>query len=60
MTVIVVTHRSSLIQQMDRMLVLEAGRVQQLGPVAEVMQTARRADPASQVVVAMPRHAAGA
>ena len=59
-TVIVVTHRSSLIQQMDRMLVLEAGRVQQLGPVAEVMQTARRADPASQVVVAMPRHAAGA
>ena len=58
-TVVVVTHRSSLVQQMDRLLVLEAGRVQQLGTVAEVLQATRRAD-AAAVVVPMPRQAAGA
>jgi PrtD family type I secretion system ABC transporter len=58
-TVVVVTHRSSLVQQMDRLLVLEAGRVQQLGTVAEVLQATRRAD-AAAVVVPMPRQAASA
>jgi ABC-type protease/lipase transport system fused ATPase/permease subunit len=58
-TVVVVTHRSSLIAQMDRMLMLESGRVRQFGTVAEVMQV-RPAEAASPVVVAMPRHAAGA
>ena len=37
-TVIVVTHRSALVQHMDKMLVLEAGRVQHYGTTAEVRQ----------------------
>jgi len=41
-TVIVVTHRSTLVQHVDKLLVLEAGRVQQYGPVAEVMQSIKR------------------
>lgn len=41
-TVVVVTHRSALVQHMDKLLVLEAGRVKQYGPVEEVMQTIRR------------------
>jgi PrtD family type I secretion system ABC transporter len=52
-TVVVVTHRSTLVQEMDKLLVLEAGRVQQYGTVAEVMkaikaaqQTAEAAAPA--------------
>ena len=50
-TVVVVTHRSTLVQHMDKMLVLEAGRVQQYGTQAEV----RQAMPQSGRVVAMPR-----
>jgi PrtD family type I secretion system ABC transporter len=41
-TVVVVTHRSALVQHMDKLLVLEAGRVKQYGPTEEVMQTIRR------------------
>jgi PrtD family type I secretion system ABC transporter len=52
-TVVVVTHRSTLVQHMDKMLVLEAGRVQQYGTQAEV----RQAMPQSGRVVAMPRMA---
>jgi PrtD family type I secretion system ABC transporter len=37
-TVIVVTHRSTLVQHVDKLLVLEAGRVQHYGSVAEVTQ----------------------
>jgi PrtD family type I secretion system ABC transporter len=37
-TVVVVTHRNTLIQHVDKMLVLEAGRVQHYGPAAEVMK----------------------
>ena len=37
-TVVVVTHRSTLIQHVDKMLVLEAGKVQHYGPAAEVMK----------------------
>ena len=47
-TVVVVTHRSTLVQHMDKMLVLEAGRVQQYGTQAEV----RQAMPQSGRVVA--------
>jgi PrtD family type I secretion system ABC transporter len=50
-TVVVVTHRSTLVQHMDKMLVLEAGRVQQYGTQAEV----RQAMPQSGRVVALPR-----
>ena len=42
-TVIAVTHRSTLVQHMDKMLVLEAGRVQHYGSVAEVMQAMQQA-----------------
>jgi PrtD family type I secretion system ABC transporter len=57
-TVIVVTHRSALVQHMDKLLVLEAGRVKQYGPVAEVMQTIRRSAQntgSAQVVMMPPR-----
>jgi PrtD family type I secretion system ABC transporter len=37
-TVVVVTHRNTLIQHVDKMLVLDAGRVQHFGPAAEVMK----------------------
>ena len=37
-TSVVVTHRPSLIAHVDKILVLEAGRVQQYGPAAEVMK----------------------
>jgi len=55
-TVIVVTHRSALVQHMDKLMVLEAGRVKQYGPVAEVMQAIRRAgqNPGGAQVVMMP------
>jgi PrtD family type I secretion system ABC transporter len=55
-TVVVVTHRSTLVQHMDKMLVLEAGRVQHYGTQAEVRQAMSQ----SGRVVAMPRVAAGA
>ncbi|WP_194714383.1 type I secretion system permease/ATPase [Noviherbaspirillum soli] len=57
-TVVVVTHRSTLVQHMDKMLVLEAGRAQHYGTVAEVLQAMRQ--PAGAQVVAMPRAAQGA
>jgi PrtD family type I secretion system ABC transporter len=37
-TVVVVTHRSTLIQHVDKMLVLEGGKVQHYGATAEVLQ----------------------
>ena len=58
-TVIVVTHRSALVQHMDKLMVLEAGRVKQYGPVAEVMQVIRRPaqNPGGAQVVMMPARA---
>ena len=58
-TVIVVTHRSALVQHMDKLMVLEAGRVKQYGPVAEVMQAIRRPaqNPGGAQVVMMPARA---
>ncbi len=38
-TVVVVTHRNTLIQYMDKMLVLDGGRTQDYGPAAEVMRS---------------------
>lgn len=59
-TVIVITHRTTLIQHMDKMLVLDAGKVQHFGTVTEVMMAMQQ--PAgtrnSAQVVAMPRTAA--
>ncbi len=41
-TSVVVTHRPSLIAHVDKVLVLEAGRVKQFGPAAEVMKATQR------------------
>jgi len=61
-TVVVVTHRATLIQHVDKMLVLDAGKVQRYGPAAEVMKAMQQKDqpavpPAvgGSKVVAMPR-----
>jgi len=37
-TIVVVTHRNTLIQHMDKMLVLEGGRTQDYGPAADVLR----------------------
>jgi len=59
-TVVVVTHRSTLVQFVDKMLVLDAGRVQHFGSVAEVMQAMQPAQGRGGAqVVAMPRTAEG-
>jgi PrtD family type I secretion system ABC transporter len=37
-TVVVVTHRTTLVQHVDKMLVIDGGKPQHYGPVAEVMK----------------------
>ena len=57
-TVVVVTHRATLIQHVDKMLVLDAGKVQHYGPTAEVMRAMQqKAQPAGggAQIVTMPR-----
>jgi ABC-type protease/lipase transport system fused ATPase/permease subunit len=57
-TVVVVTHRSSLTQHVDKMLVLDAGKVTLFGSVAEVMramQTSKGQAAGGAQVVSMPR-----
>ena len=51
-TVVVVTHRSALVQHMDKLLVLDAGRVQQYGTQTELRQGTRGA---GQVATLRPR-----
>jgi ABC-type protease/lipase transport system fused ATPase/permease subunit len=41
-TSVVVTHRPSLIAHVDKILVLDSGRVQQFGPAGEVMKAMQR------------------
>jgi ABC-type protease/lipase transport system fused ATPase/permease subunit len=41
-TSVVVTHRPSLIAHVDKILVLEAGRVVQFGPAADVLKAMQR------------------
>nr|MBA2722278.1 ATP-binding cassette domain-containing protein [Methylibium sp.] len=41
-TTVVITHRPSLIAHVDKILVLEAGRVKKFGPASEVMKTMQR------------------
>ena len=60
-TVVVVTHRATLIQHVDKMLVLDAGKAQHYGPTADVMKAMQqKAQQAAQpagggaLVVAMP------
>ena len=64
-TAVVVTHRPSLIAHVDKILVLDAGRVQQCGPASEVMKTMQRqaqspwptARAADESSAALTRHA---
>lgn len=51
-TVVMVTHRSTLVRHADKMLVLDAGRVKHYGTVAEVSQTMKAS---SAQVVPMSR-----
>ena len=52
-TVIVVTHRTNLIQHVDKMLVLESGKVQRQGDTAEVMRSLQpKGQPAPQTAAA--------
>ena len=41
-TSVIVTHRPSLVAHVDKILVLEAGRVQKFGPAAEVLKEMQR------------------
>jgi PrtD family type I secretion system ABC transporter len=61
-TVVVVTHRTTLVQHVDKMLVIDGGKPQHYGAVAEVlkeMQVKAQPGQARPKVVAMPMHAAG-
>ena len=65
-TVVVVTHRATLIQHVDKMLVLDAGKVQHYGPAAEVVKAMQQKNQApvqaggGGQVVTMPRAAQSA
>jgi PrtD family type I secretion system ABC transporter len=62
-TVVVVTHRNTLVQHMKKLLVLDAGRARHYGPAAEVlhaMKSSSGAGAGGGQVVVMPRPAAGA
>jgi ABC-type protease/lipase transport system fused ATPase/permease subunit len=56
--VVVVTHRTALVQQVDKLLVIEGGRPQHYGPVGEVLRAmqaqAAAASEAGKKVVTMP------
>lgn len=61
-TVVIVTHRTALVQQVDQLLVIEGGKPLHYGPVAEVLKALQaKSHPAgegSKKVVAMPLAAA--
>ncbi len=61
-TVVIVTHRTALVQQVDQLLVIEGGKPLHYGPVAEVLKAIQaKAQPAGEggkKVVAMPLAAA--
>ena len=65
-TVVVVTHRATLIQHVDKMLVLDSGKVQHYGPAAEVVKAMQQKSQApvqpsgGGQVVTMPRAAQSA
>jgi ABC-type protease/lipase transport system fused ATPase/permease subunit len=40
-TIIVITHRPSLVSHVDKILVLQAGRIQQFGPASQVRKSLR-------------------
>ncbi len=56
-TVIAITHRTSLVQHMDKLLVLDAGKAQHYGATAEVLRAMQEPARRPQVVV-VPRASA--
>ena len=51
----VVTHRNALVQHVDKIMVLDAGRVQHFGPTAEVLKALQsQAAQAAQAAQATP------
>jgi PrtD family type I secretion system ABC transporter len=54
-TVVVVTHRTNLVQHMDKLLVLEAGKAVHYGSTAEVMKALQHGGQTGAQVVAIPR-----
>ena len=56
-TVVVVTHRNTLIQHVDKMLVLEAGQVQHYGAAAEVMKAMQQRAHAARTRAPAPARA---
>jgi PrtD family type I secretion system ABC transporter len=58
-TVVVVTHRSTLTQHVDKMLVLEGGKLVHSGPTAEVMRALQHPERGAKVVAISRPLAAG-
>ena len=56
-TIVMVTHRSTLLSSSDRLLVLERGQIRHFGSVTEVTRAMHQT---SAQVLAMPRHVAAA
>jgi ABC-type protease/lipase transport system fused ATPase/permease subunit len=54
-TVVMVTHRTTLTQHLDKLLVLEGGKPVHYGPMAEVMKAMQAKVLATGAVIAMPR-----
>jgi PrtD family type I secretion system ABC transporter len=54
-TTVVVTHRTNLIQHVDKVLVLEGGKVLHFGRTADVMKALQQPAQGGAQVVAMPR-----
>ncbi|MBL0423056.1 type I secretion system permease/ATPase [Ramlibacter sp. AW1] len=53
-TTLVVTHRTALLQQVDKMLVIEGGRPLHCGPVAQVLKAMQAQQASGAKVVTMP------
>jgi ABC-type protease/lipase transport system fused ATPase/permease subunit len=56
-TTVVVTHRNTLIQHVDKMLVLDAGRVQHYGPATDVMKAMQQPQQQRTQVTPLPARA---
>jgi ABC-type protease/lipase transport system fused ATPase/permease subunit len=56
-TVVVVTHRTNLIQHVDKLLVLEGGKIVHYGGTADVMKAMQHGGQTGAQVVAIPRPA---
>jgi PrtD family type I secretion system ABC transporter len=54
-TVVVVTHRTNLVQQVDQLLVMEAGKALHQGRTADVLKALQQPASPQSRVVAMPR-----